>query len=103
MIAALLVNEQALCYAAVHLYPGSETLFMAEQTAFSTVFLKRVDDIERRALRAGTSLTAICKGIGISRATPDRWRREVPRTIEIVDEMERWMDNVEKKRETVDA
>jgi transposase-like protein len=76
---------------------------MADQTDFSSVFLKRVDDIERRALRAGTSLTAICKAIGISRATPDRWRRQVPRTIAIVDEMENWVDEIEKKRETVSA
>ena len=70
-----------------------------EAASFSAVFRKRVDDIERRALHAGTSLTAICKGIGISRATPDRWRREIPRTIEIVDEMERFVAGVEKRRE----
>lgn len=71
---------------------------MAQGAVFSTVFLERLNDVERRALHAGTSLTAVCKGIGISRATPDRWRHEVPRTIEIVDEMERWLDEVEKKK-----
>ena len=71
---------------------------IAAETAFSTVFLHRIDDIERRALSLGTSLTAICKGIGSSRATPDRWRRETPRTVEIVDEMECWVDNFAKKK-----
>jgi hypothetical protein len=33
-------------------------------------------------------MTSICKDAGISRATPDRWKRGTPRTIEIVDQME---------------
>jgi len=55
---------------------------------FSKVFNDRLDDIERRALTVGSNLTEICRDIGISRSTPDRWRRETPRTIEILEEME---------------
>lgn len=76
---------------------------MANDPAFSTVFLKEIDDIERRALTMGFSLTAICKGIGISRATPDRWRHQIPRTIEIVDEMNHWLDKMAKSRQPTEA
>jgi hypothetical protein len=76
---------------------------MPSSPPFSTVFLERIDDIERRALHLKTSLTAICKGIGISRATPDRWRHEIPRTIEIIDQMERWLDQMEKSRQAAEA
>lgn len=74
----------------------SETVTKAAD--FSQVFRERIDQIERRALKVGTSLTGICRGIGISRATPDRWRRDIPRTIEIVDQMEGWLDKAEKEK-----
>lgn len=74
-----------------------------EAPPFSTVFLQRLDDMERRALHANSSLTAICKDIGISRATPDRWRRQIPRTVEILDQMERRVDEIEKQRQPAKA
>lgn len=83
--------------------PVPSEVAMANDSVFSTVFLNRINDIERRALGLGSSLTAICKGIGISRATPDRWRHEVPRTIEIVDQMEQWLDKMEKNRQPAEA
>jgi hypothetical protein len=65
---------------------------------FSETFQNRLDDIERRALRAETNLTAVCKALKISRATPDRWRRKTPRTIEIIEQMERFVSEVEKRQ-----
>jgi transposase-like protein len=76
---------------------------MAQNSAFSTVFLQQLDDLEREALQAGSSLTAICKHIGISRATPDRWRHEVPRTIEIMDQMQSYVADLKKGHQTVGA
>jgi len=67
--------------------------------SFAEVFRERINEIERRALKAGTSLTATCKGVGVSRATPDRWRRKIPRTVAIIDEMEAWVSRIEKKRQ----
>lgn len=82
---------------------AKEAEAVATDSQFSQVFLTRIDNIERRALQLGTSLTAICKGVGISRATPDRWRRQIPRTIEIVDAMEKWTEEfAKKKRATTD-
>jgi hypothetical protein len=66
---------------------------------FSEAFQKRLDDIERRALRAKTNLTAVCKALNISRSTPDRWRRKVPRTIEIIEQMEQFVSEAEKRQD----
>lgn len=56
---------------------------------FGEVFQARIDQIVKDAQAAGTNLTVVCKGAGISRATPDRWRRKLPKTIEIIDKMEK--------------
>lgn len=77
---------------------ANETVTTADTTDFSRVFLDRLDSIERRALKVGSSLTGICRGIGISRATPDRWRRDIPRTIEIIKQMEGWLDKTEREK-----
>lgn len=71
---------------------------MPQAASFPSIFHERIDDIERRALHAGLNLTAICKSIGISRSTPDRWRRRIPRTIAIIDEMEACVATAEKKK-----
>lgn len=56
---------------------------------FGEVFRDRIDKIVQDAEASGINLTVVCKGAGISRATPDRWRRKLPKTIETVDKMER--------------
>lgn len=56
---------------------------------FGEVFRERIDKVVEDAKAAGINLTVVCKGAGVSRATPDRWRRKLPKTIEIVDKMEK--------------
>ncbi len=65
---------------------------------FSKVFQQRLDDIERDARDHGSSITAICRAAKISRATPDRWRMEVPKTVKVIDEMEAALAKHKKKR-----
>jgi hypothetical protein len=55
---------------------------------FYDTFLDKLDALESRAKAVGITMTHICRDCGISRATPDRWRNAVPRTIEIIDQME---------------
>ncbi|HEX7906736.1 MAG TPA: hypothetical protein VF534_01405 [Paraburkholderia sp.] len=55
---------------------------------FGEVFRERVDRIEEEAKKVGLNFTSICEIGGISRATPDRWRREMPKTIQLVEQME---------------
>ena len=57
--------------------------------SFEAVFRSRISKIEEDARKVGMNFTTICKEAGISRATPDRWKRGTPRTIEIVDQMEK--------------
>ena len=57
--------------------------------SFEAVFRSRIMKIEEDARKVGMNFTTICKEAGISRATPDRWKRGTPRTIEIVDQMEK--------------
>jgi len=58
------------------------------QEKFGAVFRERVTRIEDEAKRIGLNFTSICKEAGISRATPDRWRKESPKTIRLVERME---------------
>jgi len=57
-------------------------------TTFTDTFKRRIADIEARAKAAGLNFTSICKEAGISRATPDRWKKSTPKTIAIVTRME---------------
>lgn len=55
---------------------------------FVQVFNDRVDQLEARAKRVGLTLTSICRETGVSRATPDRWRKQTPKTVQLLAEME---------------
>jgi transposase-like protein len=74
-------------------------LGMANDGSFSRAFAAKIDEIELRALRAGTNLTAVCRAIKISRSTPDRWRRKLPRTIKLLDKMEAEVVSKEREKE----
>ena len=62
---------------------------------FSLVFQERVDDIYRRAESAGVSVTALCRGAETARATPDRWRKRLPKTVTLVDDLEAELAKIE--------
>lgn len=55
---------------------------------FIDEFNARLTKIEKDAVEVGLNLTAICKLAHIGRATPDRWRREPPKTIVLIEKME---------------
>lgn len=67
---------------------------------FGDVFRERLDRIETEARKVGLNFTSICEQAGISRATPDRWRRKLPKTVELVETMEKIIAN---KRAELDA
>lgn len=68
---------------------------MTERKKFDDAFKQRIAEIEAEAHAVGLNFTSICKEAGISRATPDRWKRETPKTIRIVSMME---DAIAKRR-----
>lgn len=55
---------------------------------FTEDFRDRIKEIEADAKRYGLNWTSICKEAGISRATPDRWKKKTPKTIEVVSKMQ---------------
>lgn len=52
-------------------------------------FYAALDKLEADAKAVGMTLTSICKVTGISRATPDRWRRETPTTVMLLERMQK--------------
>ena len=64
---------------------------------FEAEFKRRVEDIKARATAAGTSITALCQATGIARATPDRWALRTPKTVKLVDELEKALADVERQ------
>lgn len=55
---------------------------------FVQVFHSTLDQLEADAKKEGLTLTSICRDTGVSRATPDRWRKEVPKTVELLARMQ---------------
>ncbi len=66
-----------------------------KEGSFEGEFKRRIADIKRRAKDAGTNITALCAATGIARATPDRWEIRAPKTIRLIDELEREMVKAE--------
>lgn len=62
---------------------------MNTQNDFTQVFRDRLDQLEKDALAVGLDFTKICRATGVSRSTPDRWKRKVPKTVALIAEMER--------------
>jgi len=59
---------------------------------FKDEFRARLDKIEAKAKLAGINWTVLCKEAGLSRATPVRWQKKVPQTVEIVAKLESLVD-----------
>lgn len=55
---------------------------------FTDDFKARIAKIEEDAKSLGLNWTTICNEAGLSRATPDRWKKRVPKTIAVVAKME---------------
>ena len=67
---------------------------------YHTQFVDKLDEIERRARSCGSSITAICRGAGVARATPDRWRNKAPETVDVMD---RLLAELEKAEQAAQA
>lgn len=51
-------------------------------------FADRLKNIQKRGKAVGLNLTEICRKVGCSRATPDRWKAKPPQTLVLIDKME---------------
>lgn len=61
---------------------------MSTEQTFTELFRQRVEKIEADAKEVGLNFTSICKEAGISRATPDRWKRSTPKTVKLIQKIE---------------
>lgn len=68
-----------------------------ENTTFYNQFIAELDEIERRAKNVGSSITDICREAGIARATPDRWRKKAPKSVDLIDKMRTAVKAAEEK------
>lgn len=64
---------------------------------FSALFKRRVRRIEERARAAGSNITDLCRRSEVARVTVERWRKEAPKTIEIIDQLEAELDKLERR------
>lgn len=65
--------------------------------SFEQEFAERLTAIENRAHKVGMNMTAICREAGISRATPERWKKTAPKTVELVSKMEQIVSAEEQR------
>lgn len=68
-------------------------------STFESEFYRRVELIKQRAKQAGTNITQLCKAAGVSRTTPERWEKRVPKSIGILDLMLEALIEAEKAKE----
>lgn len=65
---------------------------------FNQVFYEYLEKLEQRAHAVGLTLTDLCRESGVSRATPDRWRKSLPKTIQNVCDLEAVVKKAERKK-----
>ncbi|NCE85273.1 hypothetical protein [Pseudomonas sp. Q1] len=70
---------------------------------FQEVFYRYLDDMERRAHAVGLTLTDLCRESKVARATPDRWRKSLPKTIQNVCDLEAIVKNAEQTAKAAEA
>lgn len=69
-----------------------------EDLKLEEVFRRRVDMLNERAKKAGTNITQLCRLAGVSRTTPERWNKRVPKSIGIFDLMFEALVSIEKEQ-----
>ncbi|EBJ6658323.1 hypothetical protein D0Q53_20620 [Salmonella enterica] len=66
-------------------------------------FNRRVKQLNERAKAAGTNITELCRIAGVSRTTPERWNKRVPKSISIFDLVFEALLGIEQERKEEEA
>ena len=61
----------------------------------ATQFRAAIDAVENAARELGVTMADLCESVGISRATPPRWKRSTPATIAALQKLQ---DEVARRR-----
>lgn len=67
---------------------------------FKRTFQDTLDEIEAEAKAMGSSMTQVCAAAGISRTTPDRWKKHLPKTVRIVADMQAAIEKAQYDKAT---
>ncbi|EAW2493106.1 hypothetical protein AXL65_02445 [Salmonella enterica subsp. enterica] len=70
-----------------------------DDSTFEAEFYRRVEMIKQRAKEAGTNITQLCRIAGVSRTTPERWEKRVPKSIGILDLMYQALKDIETEKQ----
>lgn len=73
---------------------------MEAKKDFGQVFTEAVDKLTEDAKEAGVPLSEVCSEVGLSRATPSRWKRKLPLTIQRIKDMQEAVGRVKARRST---
>ncbi len=49
-------------------------------------------------VKAGTNLTQLCKKAGISRTTIDRWEKELPKSLKVLDALRLALEEIKTEK-----
>lgn len=66
---------------------------------FSENFRSALADIEARAAAVGENWTTLCRRAGISRTTPDRWKKSDPATVRAVSKVQEILTAIESEKQ----
>lgn len=70
-----------------------------DESTLEEEFNRRVKQLSERAKAAGTNVSELCRIAGISRTTPERWNKRVPKSITIFDSVFQALLDLEKAKE----
>lgn len=73
------------------------------QPPFGKVFDERLRAIEADATACGLNWTDICREAGVSRATPDRWKKHRPNTVLLIEKVEKVIERHKKQHQRATA
>lgn len=74
-----------------------------EDSTLEKEFMRRVKQLNERAKAAGTNITELCRIAGVSRTTPERWNKRVPKSITIFDLVFEALLGIEKVKKEEEA
>ena len=66
--------------------------------SLSQEFRSRFAELKKRSEAAGTNITQICKSSGVSRTTPERWGKRIPKSILLFDKVFAELERIEKEQ-----
>lgn len=61
------------------------------------------DKLCARAKKAGTSISELCRRANVDRSTPQRWKDNEPKTLQILNSLEAELDLIEQENNLKDG